>query len=158
MIGHACMTRLAYFNWFVPVDKVLITSLSLREIAPTKRIPENYSYVNVDYGERVTFSVGKSESTNFGAILHTSTRIQCQLERSMIELLKSNSIERSCESDIVNQNLHICTVLYRKAKQKKYVCFWLPTVPKFRSPTLIFLISVFGFLQLILLAEKCFQF
>ena len=88
----------------------------MREIAPTKRIPENYSYVNVDYGERVTFSVGKSESTNFGAILHTSTRIQCQLERSMIELLKSNSIERFCESDIVNQNLHICTVLYRKAK------------------------------------------
>ena len=39
------------------------------------------------------------------------------------------------------------------------MCFQLPTIPKFRSLILIFLILVFGFLQLlILLAEKCFQF
>ena len=32
-----------------------------------------------------------------------------------------------------------------KAKQKKYVCFRLPTVPKFRSPTPSFFIVVFVF-------------
>ena len=49
-------------------------------------------------------------------------------------------------------------VLVPLRPNKKYVCFRLPTVPMFRSLTLIFFIIVYGFLQLILLAEKCFQF
>ena len=41
---------------------------------------------------------------------------------------------------------------------KKYVCFRLPTVPKFRSPTLIFFMVVFGFLTIDSSRKKCFQF
>ena len=52
----------------------------------------------------------------------------------------------------------VVNVLIIIMPNKKYECFRLPTVPKFRSPTLIFRLSVLFFLQLILLPEKCFQF
>ena len=40
---------------------------------------------------------------------------------------------------------------------KKNVCFQLPTIPKFKSPTPIFLLVSLVCLKPILLAVKCFQ-
>ena len=60
--------------------------------------------------------------------------------------------------------VHFCPVFWKiilLGQTKKYVCFRLPTVPKFRSPTLIFFIGVFGFFYNCFFSQKnvfSFQF
>ena len=64
-------------------------------------------------------------------------------------LLKSNNFdpERTLINKLlIDEVVYMLFILGKTLGQtKKYVCFRLPSVPKFRSPTLSFLLSFLGF-------------